>query len=166
MPSKKEDIDIVAEEALNKKTNKNQDDLINIVFSIAEKHGGLWMVSFESKYVTIYRKDGLRRSFNYSELGYSSLKLYNTITYRSRIFEEFPLRLKIAARKRGYLFWTTQELGFVESNTYTSYDGGNSYSKDRGSSGTYTKSANVCSNEYYQKYKPYNYEGDKPLKKM
>lgn len=165
MPSKK-DIKVTQEEALAKQPNKNQDDLINTVFSIAEKHGGLWMVSFKSDYVTIYRKDGLSRSFNYSEFGYSSLQLYNTITCKGRIFEEFPLRLKNAAEKRGYLFWTTKELGFVESNTYTSYDGGNSYSRDKGSGGTFTTAANVCSNEYYQKYKPYNYEGDKPLKKL
>ena len=162
----KRDGEVIAKEAIAKRSNKNQDDLINTVFSIAEKDvGGLWKVSFCSEGVTIYKKNGGSQYIHYSSLGYDKLGLHKQITYRSHIFNEFPYRLKTAAESRGYLYWTKIGYGCVEGSSYTSYDGGHSYTRDS-HSGDYIEAANVCSKEYYRLNKPYPDPNAQPLKKL
>lgn len=139
--------------ALDKHPNPNQEELIATVFSIAEKNGGLWHVCFNSTSVTIDYKDRTSKLFSLSQLGYSDLNLHKHL--EGETFLEFPFRLKRAAERRGYLYWTHYRQGYAKGSTYTSYDGGNSFSRDD-STGTFLSSVCVCSKEYYQLYHPYD----------
>lgn len=163
--SPKETPEIKAYQAIAKHQNPNQEELIQKVFSLAEKDGGLWRVSFTSTDVTIYEKNGTQKYLSLSELGYGELSLHKYITFQNRTYQEFPYRLKRAAESRGYLYWTEKGQGFTQSDSYTSYDDGHSYSRD-GSVGTFNKSVNVCSNEYYKIYKPYPNPNLPPLKQL
>lgn len=138
---------------------KNQEELMQTAFSLAEKYGGIWRISFTSTEVIIYLGEeydyGNRQCFQLEKLGYNKLNLEGG----------FLPRLKQAAESKGYLFW--KEMGYfsVQGDSYTSYDGGHSYSRDH-DSGNYVKSANVCTADYYRKFKPYSIDPGHPLKKL
>ena len=137
---------------LDKHPNPNQEELISTVFSIAQEKGPLWHVGFTSDHVLIEYKDGSQKTLTMTQLGYTELSLHKYIEGGG--FLEFPYRLKRAAEKRGCLYWAIRKTGYAKGSTYTSYDGGNSYSRDD-SVGEYIASVCVCSKEYYQKYHPY-----------
>lgn len=148
-----------------KHSNDNQEDLINTVFSIAEKNGGFWYISFKSNSIEIRQKDGSTQYLCPSELGYTEIPLHKSIVYRGQRYDEFPWRVKRAAESRGYLFWLSWRSAAVYLDSYTTYDGGRSYSRDI-SAGDYIDAVNVCSKEYYRLYKPYKDPNKPPLKKL
>ena len=152
---------------LNNHPNPNQEDLIRTVFSMAEKDGGLWHVSFGTLAAHIYSKNGREWAIGYSELGYGELSFHHGIWGGGHYFFEFPYRLKRAAEDRGYLYWTTRRIGYAKGSSYTSYDGGNSYSRDD-STGEFISGYHVCSKEYYRINQPYPDPNVKtpPLKKL
>ena len=149
---------------LDKHPNPNQENLISTVFSIAQEKGSFWCVSFTRDHVLIEYKDGSKKTITMSQLGYTELSLHKYIEGGG--FLEFPYRLKRAAENRGYLYWAIRKSGYAKGSSYTSYDGGNSYSRDD-FVGEYISSVCVCSKEYYQKYHPYeDPDNKKKLKQL
>ena len=154
-----------AYKALGNNPNPNQEDLIQTIFSMAEKDGGLWWVSFEENHAYIHTKAGAHRFIAYSQLGYGKLDFYKVITFENHRYNEFPYRLKRAAESRSYRYWTTRKSVFVRGSTYSTYDEGNSYSRND-TAGEIISSVNVCSQEYYRINKPYPDPNSPPLKKL
>lgn len=152
--------------ALDQNANPNQEELIRRVFALADKNGGMWRVSFTSNLVTLYQKEKNSHYFvTLSELGYGELDLNKSIRVMNGLYCEFPYRLRRAAESRGYLYWSEKRSAVSKGSTYTSYDGGHSYSRDS-SFGEVITSVNVCSKEYYSIYRPYTSSNQPPLKQL
>ncbi len=141
---------IRTEEDLVRNTpNKNQDDLIKRVFDYAEANGGVHYINFSEGTVNILSKDGTRKLIAYSDFGYSKVNLNKTILSGKVLTYEFPMRIKMEAMRRGYVYMPHMRAAVAYSGTYTTNDDGLSYSSDS-STGNYFVGVEVCSQEYYK----------------
>lgn len=144
---------------LKQHPNSNQDELINVIFNLANNNaGGVWHISIKNNIIQIYNRAG--QCFNYfpSQLGFGDIPVHRMLTGRiSKVATscpEFGTRLKLAAESKGYLYWHEGHRAAASTGSYTIHNG--SIREDIATSEFLITSVHVCSKEYYQKYHPFN----------
>ena len=134
----------------------NQETLIDKIFELTDKHGGLWRVDFigyDITEFTIWSKKGTSYTYSFNELGYSNIKTSNY---------EFLTKLKKSVMSRGGLYHSVTKTRGGYLGSFSTTNDGQSYSADYDIA-TYIVEIHLYSQEYYNLYRPY--ESSIPKKK-
>lgn len=134
--------------------DENAKELIDKIFEIVNRHGGLWRVEFigsDFKGFKVYSKNNTSATYWFKDLGYEDISGLN-ISF-------FTILRKETENRGGLYYPCTRRLGGGPTGGFISYDGGKSYSPEYAECNSVViTEVNLYSREYYRIYEPYTTE--------